>query len=194
MTEGEYFEYIRQSLSNTPLKLDVESKGRNPALLLKRAIDLRDEDRLEARRNNDRQNVYRKVWVVTDTDDFTNELLDLIDGASNEGIDLIISNPCFELFVVLHDRAYGGYCEAAQIQAEAKRLELTTGRNNKHVVLDKIQGNFERAEVFSQQLRQRHDRDGKFFPDNNPSTNVDTIIRSLIESATRSIPGFEHTL
>lgn len=194
MTEGEYFEYIRQSLASTPLKLDVESKGRNPAALLSRAIDLRDEDRREARRNNDRANVYKRVWVVTDTDDFTAELLDLLAVASGDGIDLIISNPCFELWMVLHDRAYGKYCATPQIQAVAKSKGLLTGRNNKSIVLDKIHGNFERAEVFSQQLRQRHDDDGRAFPDDNPSTSVDTIVRTLIESARRSIPGFEHAL
>ncbi|MCB5292066.1 hypothetical protein BJQ90_01497 [Arthrobacter sp. SO3] len=194
MTEGEYFEYIRQSLSNTPLKLDVESKGRNPAALLRRAIDLRDEDRLEARRNNDRQNVYKKVWVVTDTDDFAGELMNIAPEASSAGIDLIISNPCFELFMVLHDYAHGRYCETSQIQTVAKSKGMLTGSNNKSIVLDKIQGNFERAEVFSQQLRQRHEQDCRSFPDDNPSTSVDTVIRTLIESARRSIPGFEHTL
>lgn len=194
MTEKDYFDYIRKSLANTPLKLDVEAKGKNPAALLGRAIDLRDEDKREARRNNDRHNVYQRVWVVTDTDEFTDELVDLIGAAADEGIDLIISNPCFELWMVLHDREYGKYCETPQIQAVAKSKGMLTGSNSKSLVLDKIQGNFERAEVFSQQLRQRHEQDDKFFPDDNPSTSVDLIVRTLIESAIKSLPGFEHTL
>lgn len=194
MTEKEYFEYVRKSLANSPLKLDVEAKGRNPAALLSRAIDLRDEDKREARRNNDRENVYRGVWVVTDTDDFTAELVDLIAVAASEGIDLIISNPCFELFMVLHDRDYAKHCETAQIQAVAKKIDMLTGGNGKSIIFDKILGNFEQAEVYSHGLRRRHERDGKSFPNDNPSTSVDLIVRTLIESAIKSLPGFEHTL
>jgi hypothetical protein len=194
MTEKDYFDYIRKSLANTPLKLDVEAVGKSPSFLLQRAIKLRNEDRLEARRNNDRANVYKQVWVVTDTDEFAEELARLFSVASSEGIDLIISNPCFELFMVLHDYAHGAYCETPQIQAVAKKLDMLTGGNAKSIVLDKIHGNFQRAEVFSQGLRQRHEQDGRSFPDDNPSTSVDMVVRALIASAERSIPGFEHSL
>lgn len=193
-TEKDYFGYVQDALSASGTTLKFVPDGRNPAYLLDVAIELKEEDRREAKRLNDTDNMFKRVWVITDTDNFAPEIQGLVPRALKAGVELIVSNPCFELFLVLHDHAYAKYCEATQIQAEAKRLALTTGRNNKNVVVDKLEGKFANAEVFSQQLRQRHERDGKFFPANNPSTDVDTVVRALLESASNSIPGFEHTL
>lgn len=193
-TEKDYFRYVQDALASSGTTLRFIPDGRNPRYLLDVAIQMKEDDRRDCKRLNDMANAYQRVWVITDTDDFANEIQELVPRAEKAGIELVVSNPCFELYLVLHDHPYTKHCDATQIQAEAKRLSLTTGRNNKNVVVDKLEGKFAEAEVFSQQLRQQHERDEKFFPENNPSTTVDEVVRALIESACKSIPGFEHTL
>ncbi|WP_285249266.1 RloB family protein [Pseudarthrobacter sp. efr-133-R2A-89] len=193
-TEKEYFRYVQDALSASGATLEFIPDGRNPARLLDEAVRLKDEDRRDCKRLNDMANAYQRVWVITDTDDFAAEIMGLLPKAQKAGVEFVISNPCFEVFVVLHDESYTKYCDATQIQAVAKKKGMVTGTNNKNLVFDKIYGNFDRAEVFSQQLRRQHQRDDKFFPENNPSTSVDEVVRALIDSACKSIPGFEHIL
>jgi hypothetical protein len=193
-TEKDYFGYVQDALSASGTTLKFVPDGRNPTYLLDVAITMKEEDRRECKRLNDMANVYKRVWVITDTDDFASEIQGLVPKAMKAGVELVVSNPCFELYLVLHDRSFTKYCDADQIQVEAKRLGLTTGRNDKNVVVDKLAGKFKDAEVFSQQLRQRHEQDGKLFPENNPATDVDSVVRALIDNASKSIPSFTHTL
>lgn len=193
-TEKEYFAYVKESLSASGTTLEFIPDGRNPARLLDVAIELKDADRREAKRLNDRDNMFKRVWVVMDVDYEAAEIQALVPKALKAGVEFIISNPCFEIFIALHDGAYTKYCDPTQIQAVVKKKDMVTGTNDKSIVLDKIRSNFERAEVFSQQLRQQHERDGKLFPENNPSTDVDLLVRALLTSAEKSIPDFKHTL
>ncbi|WP_458106755.1 RloB family protein [Arthrobacter sp. R3-55] len=193
-TEKEYFDYVKESLSASGTTLEFIPDGRNSARLLDVAIELKDADRREAKRLNDRENMYKRVWVVIDVDYEAAEIQRLLPRAQRAGVEFVISNPCFEVFIVLHDHAYSKYCDPTEIQAVAKKKDMVTGTNDKSIVLDKIRANFERAETFSQQLRRQHERDGKSFPENNPSTDVDLLVRALLNSAQKSIPGFTHTL
>lgn len=193
-TEKEYFRFVQDALIPSGTTLKFIPDGRNPGRLLDVAIELMEEDRREAKRANDIASIYKRVWVITDTDDFAAEIQGLVPKAVKAGVELVVSNPCFELFLVLHDHAYAKYCDASQIQAEAKRLAMVTGGNGKNIVLDRLEGKFTDAEVFSQKLRQRHEQDEKLFPKNNPSTDVDMVVRALITSAEKSIPGFKHSL
>lgn len=192
-TEQQYFTYVRKELAATGMAIKVVSEGAAPNELLDIAISLRDEDRRDARRNSDRGNVFNRVWVVTDVDNFP-QIPSVRQKADAEGIDIIVSNPCFELFLVLHSQTYNRNCSATAIQNVAKGLGLTTGRNNKDIVEKALVGNFQQAEGLSQAIRQMHVGNGNSFPHDNPSTEVDLLVRDLIDSAQRSIPGFEHGL
>ncbi len=192
-TEQQYFTYVRKELSATGMAIRVVSDGAAPNELLDIAIALKDEDLRDARRNGDKSNVYNQVWVITDVDDFP-QIPAVRQRAKSKGIEIIVSNPCFELFLVLHSQAHNRNCSAAAIQNVAKGLGLTTGKNNKDIVEKALIGNFHKAEGLSQAVRQMHTRNGNRFPHDNPSTEVDLLVRELINSAGRSMPGYSHTL
>lgn len=192
-TERQYFTYVRKELAATGMAIKVISEGAAPNELLDIAIAMKDEDRREARRNSDRGNVYDRVWVVTDVDNFP-QIPSVRQKAVIEGIDIIVSNPCFELFLVLHSQTYNRNCSPTAIQSVAKRLGLTTGRNNKDIVEKALVGKFQHAEGLSQAIRQMHVSNGNSFPHDNPSSEVDLLVRELINSAQRSSPGFKHGL
>lgn len=192
-TEQQYFTYVRKELAATGMTIKVVSEGAAPNELLDIAIRLREDDRRDARRNNDRGNTYNRVWVITDVDNFP-QIPSVRQRAAAAGIEVIVSNPCFELFLVLHSQAYNRNCTATAIQNVAKGLGLTTGRNSKDIVEKSLVGKFQYAEGLSQGIRQMHVSNGNSFPHDNPSTEVDLLVRDLINSAARSIPGFTHML
>ena len=71
--------------------IDIEGEGANTVTLVNRAIEFR----------NRADFVYQHVWVVFDKDDF-DTFDEAIKLASENEIEVAWSNPCFELWVLLH--------------------------------------------------------------------------------------------
>ncbi|MGC7152733.1 RloB family protein [Paenarthrobacter ureafaciens] len=193
VTEKEYFQYIRKQLHSTGLDIVIESQGVNPSRLHNLAVDLRKIDSEEAKASNDSENVYKEVWVITDVDHFASELVQLAQ-RKDAGVNFGISNPCFEVWLVIHDESYSRPCESADIQERAKARGVIIKGSDKNIDLSKITGKFIAAEERAQRLRESHRSARSAFPSDTPSTNVDVLIRALISSAEKSNPDFVHSL
>jgi hypothetical protein len=94
----------------------------------------RIEPKLVTRRGRGRP--HDQVWCVFDRDEHPN-FAKAIDLADRHGINLAISNPCLELWVILHFEDQTAYLErqTAQDRAEehkarrkARGIRLTTGQ------------------------------------------------------------------
>jgi RloB-like protein len=104
--EGEVTElsYLRSFVNYERARLiDVEFYGEGgvPKTLVERAVDRKRAAEREARRQRDYFLKYEEVWCVFDVDGHPN-LSAAIDQARANGIRLAISNPCFELWALLH--------------------------------------------------------------------------------------------
>jgi RloB-like protein len=103
-TEPEYFKRWK---SKTAVGLEIhEVGGGNPYSAVQRAIRLRAKRPADAR--------FDEVWCVTDGDGNDQALLRsarLL--AERSGIHLILSNPCFELWALLHFEEVGTWLDAA---------------------------------------------------------------------------------
>ncbi len=178
MTESRYFNEIKRRFPG--VSLTVLARGKDPDDLVARARALRDDDERQARDCDDEDNRLDRVYVVTDVDDFGPQLVRLRnDPRALEGIELVISNPCFEVWLVCHktrpDR------DRRRVQQQAKELGLVTGPNSKEPVLSALT-DVDKAERMAQHLRDCHRRDGVRFPDDVPSTSVDTVVAYLREA------------
>lgn len=89
-TEPEYFEGMRKSYRNAAVKIVVRKSGKAPDELVRLAMTIRDRD----------PESFDEVWCVFDLDDF--DVVDALKLAGRGGIRLAISNPCFELWLLLH--------------------------------------------------------------------------------------------
>ncbi|ACZ31882.1 hypothetical protein Xcel_2869 [Xylanimonas cellulosilytica DSM 15894] len=180
-TEDDYFRWVNQQIRGVNVR--VVSKGRDPRGLLEEATRLRDEERATARRADDASNVYDAVWVVTDVDDFARDLAQL-RGRRLDGIALAISNPCFEVWLVAHvdpnPKAAG-----AAVRGQARELGLVSGNDGKAPLLEQIAGRFAHAERTALRLRAQHAGVSEF-PADAPSTNVDMVVRDLLDRAASS--------
>lgn len=90
VTEPGYFEGLRQFHRNPAIKVEIKQKGVDPASLVRHAIRLRDNA----------PGSFDDVWCVVDVDEF--DLDPAVRLASQQGISLAVSNPCFETWLVLH--------------------------------------------------------------------------------------------
>lgn len=101
VTEPAYVEGFRLAHGATTVRVQVESPGGDPKALVERAAALRDKAELEARRARDRNLRFDEVWCVFDVDRHQ-RLEEATREADRSGIRLAISNPCFELWLLLH--------------------------------------------------------------------------------------------
>jgi hypothetical protein len=101
VTEPEYVEAFRIAHGANTVRVRVESPGGDPRALVDRAVELRNEAEREARRARDPNLRYDEVWCVFDVDQHP-RLDDALAMAARSSIELAVSNPCFELWLLLH--------------------------------------------------------------------------------------------
>ena len=99
--------------------------------------------------------------------------------AARNGIELAYANPCFELWLLLHQDNPGGYLTTAQAIARMRALECCYGKNkdfDPHHF-----GGAERSQAISraERLAQRY---GERVPphDRNPWTNIHVLVSALL--------------
>jgi hypothetical protein len=90
VTEPGYFNGLRQATRNPAVRVCVKKKGIDPTSLVDHAAAIRELD----------PDAFDEIWCVIDVDQFN--LPDAIAVASNRGVRLAISNPCFEIWLLLH--------------------------------------------------------------------------------------------
>jgi hypothetical protein len=85
-TEPDYFDGLKQVRRNPAVRVKVLAKGVDPEQLILHAAKVGGE--------------FDEVWCVVDTDEFD---IDRAFGVADAlGVSLAVSNPCFELWLLLH--------------------------------------------------------------------------------------------
>lgn len=112
-TEPGYFQGMRHLLRSL-VELEV-SPGGTPKTLVERAVEMKKAAERESKRSADRNLLYDEVWCVFDIDEhpFVPEAR---EQAGANKISVAISNPCFELWVLLHFQDQRAHVDRAQVQ------------------------------------------------------------------------------
>jgi hypothetical protein len=179
-TEPGYFHAIRitRRLSERQVVI-VPHEGTDPPTIV-RAVE---EQRAELRRERRWDDEVDTAWAVFDDDDHQThrpaQWNDALQRARDRNIRLVVSNPCFELWYLLHFQDQNG---ALTRQTAVQLLRQHVLEYEKATVLfpDPLQERTEQACQRAQQLLGRAARDelGDF---SNPSTNVHLLVRHLLE-------------
>ena len=112
-TEPEYFRDMK-TVERALVDLDIRSEGM-PKELVERAVELKRQAEAAAERERDENLRYDEVWCVFDID--THKLIaEASQQARNHRIELAISNPCFELWVLLHFQDQRAHIQVRQVQ------------------------------------------------------------------------------
>jgi RloB-like protein len=102
-TEREYFEGFARAFRNSRVRIKIAHEHGVPKTLVKTAKEYKKEAADAARKEDDENLAFDGVWCVFDVDDHP-QIADARQMARDNGIELAISNPCFELWLLLHFR------------------------------------------------------------------------------------------
>lgn len=103
LTEPNYFDGLRKAVKNPLVAVEIEPEAGVPLSVVRRAKELKVAAETAAKRERDENLKFDSVWAVFDVDDHP-QLAEARTMAHENRMELAISNPCFELWLVLHFR------------------------------------------------------------------------------------------
>ncbi|WP_415853879.1 RloB family protein [Sinomonas sp. G460-2] len=190
-TERQYFEYVKGELRTAGIDIELVAEGWTPMKLYEHAIDLRDRDKRDAKKSGDSDNVYDEVWVVSDVDEFVDELKQVKERARGTGVRLAITNPCFEAWLSMHVDGSAAKLDRHQAQDLAKRQGLVDADKVKNIIIDKLRGKFDVAATHARRHAAAHESAKTVFPHDVPASDVDLLVGGLRDRALRSNPNLK---
>jgi hypothetical protein len=101
---------------------------------------------------------------------------------------IFISNPCFELWLVLHHRDFHRFCDTRSVESLSRSLD---GRAGKSINTSRYLPHRKEAARRARLLDKRHEHDGTAFPDDNPSSGMHRFLHALEGDALWARDGHE---
>ena len=175
VTEPEYFSGWRRFLRSRLISVEISPERGDPLRLVEGAVSAKRTAEREAKRERDENLRYDEVWCVLDVDDHA-RLGKARELADRHGISLAISEPCFELWGLLHYQDQWAYAECSTV-CEALRRHLPY--YDKRLDFDAIRPQYSQARERAIALDQQRDRTNG---SSNPSTDVWRLVDSLLAS------------
>lgn len=175
ITEKEYIKGLAMSCRNPRVDVDIHSGKGAPVSIVEYARDRKLEaiDRASCERDSNLE--YDEVWCVFDIDDHPN-VPSAKQQAKDNSLELAISNPCIELWLILHFREQPGAQERHKLKIMLKSF---VPGYNKHVNFEHYNSGYVDARRRSEQL----DREANLDADEgrNPTTGVWRLTESIRE-------------
>lgn len=116
VTEVQYLQMLRQQLPRDAASLKVIGEGSDPLRVVKRALKERDDGD------------YSWTLCLVDCDDHES-LQEAFKVATKESIQVLVSNPCFELWLLWHLEDWRRHGSARDIQARLAKLEVLRNKS-----------------------------------------------------------------
>ncbi len=170
-TERDYFEDLNKK-HGRPVVLDFVKTGADPKTLVEHAAKARKMRRDE----------FPEVWVIYDCDDHK-RLLDAGQQARDNKLRVAFSNPCFELWALLHFQDQTAHIDRHKLRAVC---QTHMPGYDKMLPCDTLIPLTDSAEERAVALRKRHDRNQT--AGENPSTDVDQLVRRILSAAGSTSP------
>jgi hypothetical protein len=172
-TEERYIvEWSRRFRHETLVSIDP-FRG-TPISLVTEAVKKQQDEKRNERRGRGRS--YDEIWCVFDVDEHP-DLPRAFDLARRHGIFVAVSNPCIELWFVLHFEDQTGWIHRHEAQKKSREL-LECGKVLNANALDALFDRHEDAVRRAKGLHWRH-IGGDSPPGENPSSSVWRLIESI---------------
>ncbi|MGH3926277.1 MAG: RloB family protein, partial [Pseudonocardiaceae bacterium] len=91
-------------------------------------------------------------------------------------IRLAISNPCFELWLILHFEDQTAFLNTDEAESKSRKLD---GRSGKRINVDQYIPHRHAAARRTSSLSCRHERDRTVFPHDNPSSTMGDLLTAI---------------
>ena len=186
-TEPAYFDAIRRAYPNT--LIEVHGGVGVPMTVAQQAADYAKENGL-ARGSQKRKYSFEtndQVWAVFDRDVHP-QFKEAVELCERNGVGAAWSNPCFELWLILHEDDYGKPGTHQHVQKALEALRPEYDRHGAKIPnCDDMVGRVEDAERRGAMLLREREKDGST-PFGNPSTTVGQLTRAIREADRRARP------
>lgn len=187
-TEPAYFSALKRTLTGALITVETRKGVGVPMTIATEAVKFAKSEGL-TKTSRRKKNSFEKndeVWAVFDRDKHP-KFDEAVSLCESNGVGVARSNPCFELWLILHERDYNrpDDCHAMQSELEKLRPEYDK-RRGKIPDCDDLVAHVESAEKRGKVLLERREKEGK--PHDKPSTTVGMLtraIRTANESARR---------
>ena len=177
-TEPQYFRMIEARYRHSLIKIEIEPAVGDPSAIARRCLEIAKDKGLASRRKRrDSFEANDEVWAIFDRDEHPH-----YEGAVAQCRDAKVqvarSNPCFELWLILHYQDFDRACDRGEVQAALEKLCSDYERNgaksiDPRALVDLIETAETRAEA---QINRRVEEDRPFGP---PSTTVYELTRAI---------------
>ncbi|MDE0240115.1 MAG: RloB family protein [bacterium] len=182
-TEPQYFRTLR-SRDNGYL-IQYGDKGRVPITLAEKAVRFIKSKGSTREKGGPRNSFEERdqVWVVFDRDE--HERFDeAVSMCETNGIGVARSNPCFEVWLILHAVDYDRQDDRHRVKDEFDRLASRHGLQLAgSAPFEKLMAAIEDAEERAEKLNRRRKEEGK--PYGRPSTTVGELTRAIRKASNR---------
>ena len=167
MTEPDYFQIVAEGVA-----LDFARSGQVPKSL----VDQAWEDLKKNRRKRMRDRDFDQIWCVFDRDEHE-DISGTLQTARDRDIPVAYSNPCFELWLVLHATEQSAPVERGAIQRRSHELGLTEGKHIARDAAELLRGGYDDAKRRACELAVMHEQSDS--PEWNPSSDVWRLVDQL---------------
>lgn len=172
-TEPEYLEALRRlpevrDVAAVDLRIEAQRNGSVPLTLVRMAAKARERAEHE-------EGEVDEFWCVFDVEWPANHpgLREALALARQHGIEVAVSNPCFELWLALHFDAHERWLDTAKALKLRRSCDGQAGKGlDPAVYMPRRAAAAQRAAA----LDARHEKNGTGFPDNNPSSGMHRLI------------------
>ena len=175
-TEPQYLEALKRQpeirdAAAVDIRIETGHGGAVPLTLVALAIDARSRAAAEEAEIDE-------FWCVFDVEWPKNHpgLSDVIDRSRENGINLAITNPCFELWLILHFNDHGAWLDNDDARRLRRRLDGSPDKSLDAAKYMPLVGDAVRHAVG---LETRHQKNGTVFPQDNPSSGMHRLITSI---------------
>lgn len=172
VTERDYLNHWARR--NRGVLISWGASGMSPLSLVARAR----EEVNKSRRFGSRQGSlsFDEIWCVFDADEHPNRSQAIFEARQSD-IDVAVSNPCFELWLVLHVEDRARPVHRSDIQRDATKLNLIRGKSVPDAAWENLKNDYEDAKRRAQALDQMHRNVSP--PGSNPSTDVWRLVERI---------------
>ncbi len=183
-TEPQYFRALRSHYSETLVSIEFGERGRPPITLAEKArkfVKSAGSGRGKGRRPNLFEE-HDQVWVVFDRDEHQRfDEAVLLCEANDIGV--ARSNPCFEVWLILHREDYDRPDDQSRVKREFHRLLSEHDQESPGVVFERLMTAVESAEARAEKLNMRRRKEGQ--PYGRPSSTVGELTRAIRKAGNR---------
>lgn len=183
-TEPIYFKWLKSNLQLAMVEVEIVGEGAAPINVVDRAIELRGERKKFAKRSITKA-AYEIIYCVIDVEaPVPHESLSrAINKAKDNKLDVILSNPCFEYWYILHFRKTSAPFGTSQDAKSALRQEHPAYNENDTTIFEVIYDKTSDAIKHSKEVLKEQHNGAEDLRNCNPSTHVHKIVEYLQNTA-----------